>query len=194
MSNCMRGKSIICQTTFLLWPCSPTTDPIAILPNSGIPSTSVDISGIEQEQNGGQLSPSDTSTTQQSSENVVAVFVARFDVHRGNVIEWQYPADMNLDGVEYQAICSGLHSISQDTIYFKKGSNFGISAFENKAVNENTEERGARMMAVGCLVTPTSETAVDIDGHLTRINCAKKNRKATTGNHPRLQKTSTFQP
>ncbi|KAI8578282.1 hypothetical protein K450DRAFT_248079 [Umbelopsis ramanniana AG] len=113
---------------------------------------------MEQEQNGSQLSPSVSSTTQQSSENIVAVFVARFDVHRGNVIEWQYPADMNLDGVEYQAICSGLHSISEDTIYFKKGSNFGISAFENKAVNENTEERGARMMAVGCLVTPTPET------------------------------------
>jgi hypothetical protein len=25
-------------------------------------------------------------------------------------------SDMNLDGVEYQAICSGLHSISQDTM------------------------------------------------------------------------------
>lgn len=26
------------------------------------------------------------------SNNIVAVFVVQFDVHKGNIIEWQYPA------------------------------------------------------------------------------------------------------
>jgi hypothetical protein len=106
-----------------------------------MPSTTIDILVTEQEQIEEHSSASDTSTAQPNAENLVAMFVARFDVHRGNVIEWQYPAgsvflnekkrmnvkvvimikwsspDADLDGVEYQAICSGLHSISQDTMY-----------------------------------------------------------------------------
>ncbi|GAB5590680.1 hypothetical protein Unana1_05580 [Umbelopsis nana] len=116
-------------------------------------------------ENGDHSSNYTKSTTFENAVNVVAVFVSRFDVHRGNIIEWQYPDDIELGGVEYQSICSGLHSISHDTIglthgrrFFKRGANFGVSAFENKAVNENTEERGARMMAVGCLVVPTPDT------------------------------------
>ncbi|KAJ2958824.1 hypothetical protein NQZ79_g5678 [Umbelopsis isabellina] len=105
-----------------------------------------------------QSSSSSNATNVGTAANIVAVFVSRFDIHSGNVIEWQYPSDVDLTGVEYQSICSGLHSISQDTIYFKKGNNFGVSAFENKAMLENTEERGARMMAVGCLVAPTPDT------------------------------------
>lgn len=65
--------------------------------------------------------------------NVVAVFIARFDRTSGNTIEWQHPegrlylcsvtsvlivymADIDLDGVEYQCICSGLHRVETDTM------------------------------------------------------------------------------
>ncbi|KAL9543543.1 hypothetical protein MBANPS3_008067 [Mucor bainieri] len=48
------------------------------------------------------------------SNNIVAVFVVQFDVHKGNVIEWQHPPEFDLKGVEYQAICSGLHRIEHD--------------------------------------------------------------------------------
>ncbi|KAF7732013.1 hypothetical protein EC973_007118 [Apophysomyces ossiformis] len=95
-------------------------------------------------------------TETHSIRNVVAVFVARFDVHRGNIIEWQYPqADFDLDGVEYQAMCSGLHRVQSDLIYFSKSHYFGLSFFRNVPVDGN---RGACMKAVGVLVVPTPET------------------------------------
>ncbi|KAG0182624.1 hypothetical protein DFQ29_003177 [Apophysomyces sp. BC1021] len=90
-----------------------------------------------------------------SIRNVVAVFVVRFDVHRGNIIEWQYPKEFDLDGVEYQAMCSGLHRVQSDLIYFSKSQYFGLSVFKNVATDG---ERGAVMKAVGVLVLPTLET------------------------------------
>ena len=42
-------------------------------------------------ENGDHSSNYTNSTTFENAANVVAVFVSRFDVHRGNIIEWQYP-------------------------------------------------------------------------------------------------------
>ncbi|GAN00971.1 sphingosine kinase [Mucor ambiguus] len=91
------------------------------------------------------------------SNNIVAVFVVQFDVHKGNVIEWQYPLDFDLKGVEYQAICSGLHRIENDIIYFSRENGYGISVFQNMPTNV---ERGAYMKAIGVIVEPTQETGI----------------------------------
>ena len=32
----------------------------------------------------------------------------------GNIIEWQYPEDINLSEVEFKAMASGSHTITQD--------------------------------------------------------------------------------
>ncbi|KAI7904847.1 uncharacterized protein BX663DRAFT_330231 [Cokeromyces recurvatus] len=89
--------------------------------------------------------------------NILAVFIVQFDVHKGNVIEWQYPNDVDLEGVEYQAICSGLHRVESDIIYFYRQDKYGISVFRNIATN-SIEERGACMKAIGLLVKPTEHT------------------------------------
>ncbi|CEI89606.1 hypothetical protein RMCBS344292_03957 [Rhizopus microsporus] len=87
--------------------------------------------------------------------NVVAMFVVQFDVHKGNVLEWQYPPEFDLQGIEYQAICSGLHRIESDVVYFSRSSYYGISVFQNMSIDTS---RGAYMKAVGLVVKPTKST------------------------------------
>jgi hypothetical protein len=43
-----------------------------------------------------QSSSSSNATNVSIAANLVAVFVSRFDIHSGNVIEWQYPAGKSL--------------------------------------------------------------------------------------------------
>ncbi|PMB69418.1 Protein LCHN [Beauveria bassiana] len=83
-----------------------------------------------------------------------ALFLINFDVKAGYTIVWKRadPA-VELEGlVEYKSLPSGLHTVSDDLIYFVHDTQHaGLSAF----VNEPTEEeelRNARMIAVGILV------------------------------------------
>ncbi|KAI9260803.1 hypothetical protein BY458DRAFT_516347 [Sporodiniella umbellata] len=88
--------------------------------------------------------------------NIVAAFVVQFDVLKGNIIEWQYPPEFDLEGIEYQAICSGLHNVDSDILYFcRKDLYYGISVFKNAPTHS---ARGAKMKAIGVLVKPTKET------------------------------------
>jgi len=32
----------------------------------------------------------------------------------GNLVEWRYPPDVNLEGVEFKSIASGLHNVPKD--------------------------------------------------------------------------------
>lgn len=83
-----------------------------------------------------------------------ALFLINFDVKAGYTIVWKRAAPaVELEGlVEYKSLPSGLHTVSDDLIYFVHDSQHaGLSAF----VNEPTEEeelRNARMIAVGILV------------------------------------------
>jgi hypothetical protein len=83
-----------------------------------------------------------------------ALFLVNFDVKAGYTIVWKRAVDgIELEGlVEYKSLPSGLHTVSDDLIYFVHDSDHaGLSAF----VNEPTEEeelRNARMLAVGILV------------------------------------------
>ncbi|KAJ3096740.1 hypothetical protein HDU97_005606 [Phlyctochytrium planicorne] len=93
-------------------------------------------------------------------ERVYAVFVARFDTLRGNMIEYQYPVDSDLSGVEYQSLPSGSHAVMNDVIYFRKGHYYGICAFQRHVLTardaEMQKERGARVRSVGILSTSFS--------------------------------------
>ncbi|OZJ03121.1 hypothetical protein BZG36_03868 [Bifiguratus adelaidae] len=89
--------------------------------------------------------------------NVVAVFVARFDTTKGNIIAWQFPADIALEGVEFKAICSGLHNVNSDMIYFNHDAYYGVAAYLNTPTR-SSESRGSHMLSCGILVKPTEES------------------------------------
>lgn len=56
----------------------------------------------------------------------------------------------DLDGVEYQCLPSGLHSVREDLVYFVHGKYAGVSAFVQEDADK--EHRNASFVAVGALV------------------------------------------
>ena len=52
----------------------------------------------------------------------------------GNVIEWCYPDDYDLTGVEFKAMPSGAHNVQHDVVVFEVNGNFGMAAFMMKQV------------------------------------------------------------
>lgn len=83
-----------------------------------------------------------------------ALFLIHFDVKAGYTILWKQSAPgIELEGlVEYKSLPSGLHTVSEDLIYFvHDGGHAGLSAFVNMPCDEE-EARHARMIAVGVLV------------------------------------------
>jgi hypothetical protein len=85
---------------------------------------------------------------------ITALFLIDFDVKAGYTIVWKR-ADpgLELDGtVEYKSLPSGLHTVTDDLIYFvHERSHAGLSAFVNEPCDEE-DARNARMIAVGILV------------------------------------------
>ncbi|KAK0646647.1 hypothetical protein B0T16DRAFT_458544 [Cercophora newfieldiana] len=85
---------------------------------------------------------------------ISALFLIDFDVKAGYTIVWKRAVEgLELEGVvEYKSLPSGLHTVTEDLVYFVHDTaHAGLSAF----VNERTEEeatRHARMIAVGVLV------------------------------------------
>ena len=85
---------------------------------------------------------------------IAALFLIDFDVKAGYTILWQRAEDgLKLDGlVEYKSLPSGLHTVSDDLIYFVHDDDHaGVSAFVNEPCDEE-DARHARMIAVGILV------------------------------------------
>jgi hypothetical protein len=85
---------------------------------------------------------------------ISALFLIDFDVKAGYTIVWkQAVPGLELEGtVEYKSLPSGLHTVSDDLIYFvHDAGHAGLSAFVNIATDEE-ETRHARMIAVGVLV------------------------------------------
>lgn len=83
-----------------------------------------------------------------------ALFLVDFDAKAGYTIAWKRSLPgLGLDGqVEYKSLPSGLHTVSNDLIYFvHDGAHAGLSAFVNEPCDEE-ESRNARMIAVGVLV------------------------------------------
>ncbi|CAJ2510218.1 Uu.00g061180.m01.CDS01 [Anthostomella pinea] len=84
---------------------------------------------------------------------ISALFLIDFDVKAGYTISWKASnPGIELEGtVEYKSLPSGLHTVSEDLIYFVHDGYAGLSAFVNAPV-EDTAARNARMLAVGVLV------------------------------------------
>lgn len=86
--------------------------------------------------------------------SISALFLIDFDVKAGYTIIWkQAVPGLELEGVvEYKSLPSGLHTVSDDLIYFVHEQGYaGLSAFVNAPTDEE-ESRHARMIAVGVLV------------------------------------------
>ncbi|RYP71632.1 hypothetical protein DL770_008089 [Monosporascus sp. CRB-9-2] len=84
---------------------------------------------------------------------ISALFLIEFDVKAGYMVSWKAAQPgIELEGeVEYKSLPSGLHTVSDDLIYFVHDIYAGLSAFVNAPVEDN-EVRNARMLAVGMLV------------------------------------------
>eukprot|EP01102_Stenamoeba_stenopodia_P005093 TRINITY_DN15602_c0_g1_i1.p1 TRINITY_DN15602_c0_g1~~TRINITY_DN15602_c0_g1_i1.p1 ORF type:complete len:362 (-),score=70.84 TRINITY_DN15602_c0_g1_i1:169-1254(-) len=83
-------------------------------------------------------------------DQIMGIFVVRFDTYKGNMIEWNLPQNMVTTNLEFKALASGLHNVKNDFIYFKLQDLYGVSCYEKKAV-DNSQERGSRMRSVGVL-------------------------------------------
>lgn len=98
--------------------------------------------------------PTPSSAAAPGLPPIAALFLIDFDVKAGYTIVWkQAEPGLELDGrVEYKSLPSGLHTVSNDLIYFvHDGNHAGLSAFVNEPCEEE-EARHARMIAVGVLV------------------------------------------
>ena len=85
---------------------------------------------------------------------ISALFLIDFDVKAGYTIIWkQAVAGLELEGVvEYKSLPSGLHTVTDDLIYFvHDGAHAGLSSFLNTKTDDEAT-RHARMIAVGILV------------------------------------------
>ena len=58
--------------------------------------------------------------------------------------------DVDLDGVEYKCLPSGLHGVKEDLVYFVHGAYAGVSAFLQE--ESDAQHRNATFVAVGALV------------------------------------------
>ena len=58
--------------------------------------------------------------------------------------------DIDLDGVEYKCLPSGLHSVKEDLVYFVHGAYAGVGAFVQEESDE--QHRNANFVAIGALV------------------------------------------
>ncbi|KAI1457648.1 hypothetical protein F4805DRAFT_427649 [Annulohypoxylon moriforme] len=94
-----------------------------------------------------------TAATLPDLPPISALFLINFDVKAGYTISWKAAKPgVELEGVvEYKSLPSGLHTVSEDLIYFVHDGYAGLSAFVNAPV-EDSEVRNARMLAVGVLV------------------------------------------
>ncbi|KAL2133678.1 hypothetical protein VTI74DRAFT_1906 [Chaetomium olivicolor] len=98
--------------------------------------------------------PPPASTVLPDLPPISALFLIDFDVKAGYTIVWKRAVPgVELEGaVEYKSLPSGLHTVTDDLIYFvHDGGHAGLSAFVNTPTGEE-ETRHARMIAVGVLV------------------------------------------
>ncbi|KAJ3037506.1 hypothetical protein HDV00_001619 [Rhizophlyctis rosea] len=91
-------------------------------------------------------------------DRVVAIFVTRFDTLRGQVIDYKYPEDADVTGLEYTTLPSGSHNLETDVIYFEHKQAYGVAALASHMISEDEtdareRERGARTGSIGIIST-----------------------------------------
>ncbi|PAA57865.1 hypothetical protein BOX15_Mlig014484g1 [Macrostomum lignano] len=100
---------------------------------------------------------SDISADGDSLPAIAGAFVAAFDTHVGNLIEWCRPAELNRPGLEFKAIPSGAHDLDEDFVYLRCGRLFGLAVCVKRDLSllaspaAAAAERGARVRSVGVL-------------------------------------------
>lgn len=100
-------------------------------------------------------------TTQ--STPVSAVFLAQFNVHSGYELVWSRAVDgVNLEGIEYKALPSGLHSTKQDVISFVQPASdskqlddvlYGVAVFQQHG-GDSGDRSTVKMFSLGVLIDP----------------------------------------
>ncbi|KAH9168538.1 hypothetical protein EDB89DRAFT_1855427 [Lactarius sanguifluus] len=85
--------------------------------------------------------------------SAVAIFHASFHPTRGNDLDWSLKAtdDLQLDGVEFSSLPSGLHLVEQDVVYFTKDGLRGVCVFTRRQTSEQGQ-RGFRLSSLGILL------------------------------------------
>lgn len=129
-----------------------------------------------------------------SLSSTVAIFHASFHPTKGNVVDWclkasdgkhtaslpepvpRYLADLQLDGVEFSTLPSGLHLVDQDVVcvplfhglilaiftnvafsYFTKDNYPGVCVFRRRRTTEHGQ-RGFRLSSLGILLVNSPRT------------------------------------
>ncbi|KAI0247533.1 hypothetical protein BJV78DRAFT_1244684 [Lactifluus subvellereus] len=89
-------------------------------------------------------------------QDIVAIFHASFHPTRGNNLDWSLRAsdDIQLDGVEFSALPSGLHLVEQDVVYFSSETHRGVCIFRRRQTSERGQ-RGFRLSSLGILLAPS---------------------------------------
>ncbi|KAG6373655.1 hypothetical protein JVT61DRAFT_6320 [Boletus reticuloceps] len=86
-------------------------------------------------------------------QDIVAIFHASFHPTKGNMVDWCLKAsdDLQLDGVEFSTLPSGLHLVERDVVYFTKDSHPGVCVFRRRRTTERGQ-RGFRLSSLGILL------------------------------------------
>lgn len=92
-------------------------------------------------------------STKAPPQDIVAVFRASFHPTQGNVLDWSLKTsdDLQLDGVEFSSLPSGLHLVEQDVVYFTKDGLRGVCVFSRRQTSDHGQ-RGYRLSSFGVLL------------------------------------------
>lgn len=90
-------------------------------------------------------------------QDIVAIFHASFHPTKGNLVDWCLKAsdDLELDGVEFSTLPSGLHLVDQDVVYFTKDTHSGVCVFRRRRTAEQGH-RGFRLTSLGVLLAKST--------------------------------------
>ncbi|KAG2098105.1 hypothetical protein BD769DRAFT_1631354 [Suillus cothurnatus] len=92
-------------------------------------------------------------------QDIVAIFHASFHPTKGNLVDWCLKAsdDLELDGVEFSTLPSGLHLVDQDVVYFTKDTHSGVCVFRRRRTTEQGH-RGFRLTSLGVLLAKSTRS------------------------------------
>ncbi|KAH7886752.1 hypothetical protein F5I97DRAFT_1869973 [Phlebopus sp. FC_14] len=90
-------------------------------------------------------------------QDIVAIFHTSFHPTKGNLVDWCLKAseDLQLDGVEFSTLPSGLHLVDRDVVYFAKDAHSGVCIFRRRRTTEHGQ-RGFRLSSLGILLVKST--------------------------------------
>ncbi|KIJ19396.1 hypothetical protein PAXINDRAFT_166590 [Paxillus involutus ATCC 200175] len=94
---------------------------------------------------------------ERAPQDIVAIFHTSFHPTKGNVVDWCLKAsdDLQLDGVEFSTLPSGLHLVDRDVVYFTKDTHSGVGVFRRRRTTEQGQ-RGFRLSSLGILLAKST--------------------------------------